>query len=462
MLSATLMLLTASCSSSDNNITPSDQVGITAATFGTLRRQSTTGSSYSTYVPSSATYPIFIDHIKGEIYNPDSLPVRTIPSKILLTLSFKNNSSGVLESVEKKDSFAQTYYSTDTLDFSKPRKIRVTSSDRAHSRDYTIDIRIHKVGVDSLKWTRMNVCNQIKVKGKRLITLKALSNDDALYVLAADTTMDSSDNVYCSIQVLKTSDGNIWTTEYTTPSTKITVPFEQFKRPTMAVYKDKMYLLHDGQLRCSDNWTSSVSCNLRAILGGFDNYFYGVNDQKKIEVATGGDPMTALFSSDSMEEMQYVVGDSLPYKDFNFIATNLLTDPTMGRTILLANKQNEVTNIKAPDVDKAVIWSKIIDDVPQDWCLMTPAWNNHYKVLPYLPYLSATSYADGIIATGGYPNVRQLYYSNDWGTTWAVKSSINVPVDLQSTAQVAIASDYIYLYLIGGDTGEVWRGQKIY
>jgi hypothetical protein len=93
---------------------------------------------------------------------------------------------------------------------------------------------------------------------------------------------------------------------------------------------------------------------------------------------------------------------------------------------------------------------------------MTPAWNNHYKVLPYLPYLSATSYADGIIATGGYPNVRQLYYSNDWGTTWVVKSSINVPVDLQSTAQVAIASDYIYLYLIGGDTGEVWRGQKIY
>ena len=462
MLSATLMLLTASCSSSDNNITPSDQVGITAATFGTLRRQSTTGSSYSTYVPSSATHPIFIDHIKGEIYNPDSLPVRTIPSKILLTLSFKNNSSGVLESVEKKDSFAQTYYSTDTLDFSKPRKIRVTSSDRAHSRDYTIDIRIHKVGVDSLKWTRMNVCNQIKVKGKRLITLKALSNDDALYVLAADTTMDSSDNVYCSIQVLKTSDGNTWTTEYTTPS-KI-IPYAQFPnfiRPTMAVYKNKIYLLYDGQLRCSDNWNASTPCYLRAILGGFDNYFYGVNDQKKIEVAKGGDPMTASFIPDDMEEMQYVVGDSLPYNDYNFIATNLLTDPSMGRAIILANKENDA-NIKAPDVDKAVIWSKIIDDVPQDWCLMTPAWNNHYKVLPHMKYLSATSYADGIIATGGYPNVRQLYYSNDWGTTWAVKSSINVPVDLQSTAQVAIASDYIYLYLIGGDTGEVWRGQKIY
>ena len=461
MLSATLMLLTASCKSSDEEITPSDQVGITAATFGALRRQNTTGSSYSTYTPSSATYPIFIDHIKGEIYNPDSLPVRTIPSKVLLTLSFKNNSFGVLESLEKEDSFVQTYYATDTLDFSKPRKIRVISSDGEHSRDYTIDVRIHKVSVDSLKWTSMNVCNAIK--GKKLITLKALSNDDAFYVLAADTTVDTPNgDIYCSIQVLKTTDGNTWGTEYSTPSTKITVPFEQFKRPTMAVYRGNIYLLYDGQLRCSDDWTSSTSCNLRAILGGFDNYFYGVNDQKKIEVATGGNPMTASFTSDSMEEMPYVTGDSLPYKDYNFIATSLLTDPSMGRAIILANKEKDATNIQAPNVDKAVIWSKIIDDVPQNWCLTTPAWNNHYKVLPRMEYLSATSYADGIIAIGGYPNTRKFYYSNDWGTTWETKSSINIPSGLQSTEQVAIGANDTYIYLIGGNTGEVWRGQKIY
>lgn len=466
MLSAALMLLTASCKSSDEGITPSDQVGITAATFGTLRRQNTTGNSYSTFVPSSATYPIFIDHIKGEIYNPDSLPVRTIPSKILLNLSFKNNSTGVLETLEKKDSFARTYYATDTLDFSKPRKIRVTSSDRAHSKDYTIDIRIHKVGVDSLKWTRLSDCNEIK--GKKLITLKALSCDDAFYVLAADTFRNPSNDLCCGVQVLK-KDGNEWNIEYTAQK-EITVPFEQYKIPTMAVYRGKMYLLYNGELRCSDEWNASTPCNLRAILGGFDFYtdkgvkyfFYGVNDQKKIEVATEGDPMTASFIPDDMEEMQYVVGDSLPYNDYNFIATNLLTDPSMGRAIILANKQNDATNIKAPNVDKAVIWNKIIDDVPQDWCLITPAWNNHYKVLPRMPYLSATSYADGIIATGGKPNVRKLYYSNDWGTTWVTKSSINIPSGLQSTDQVAIGADDTYIYLIGGETGEVWRGQKIY
>ena len=242
MLSAALMLLTASCKSSDEGITPSDQVGITAATFGSLRRQNTTGNSYSTFVPSSATYPIFIDHIKGEIYNPDSLPVRTIPSKILLNLSFKNNSTGVLETLEKKDSFARTYYATDTLDFSKPRKIRVTSSDRAHSKDYTIDIRIHKVGVDSLKWTRLSDCDYIK--GKELITLKALSSDDAFYVLAAYTTVVATD-IYCGVQVLK-KDGNNWSPEYNPAPKKITVPFEQYKIPTMAVYRNKLYLLHDG------------------------------------------------------------------------------------------------------------------------------------------------------------------------------------------------------------------------
>ena len=79
-----------------------------------------------------------------------------------------------------------------------------------------------------------------------------------------------------------------------------------------------------------------------------------------------------------------------------------------------------------------------------------------------MPYLSATSYADGIIATGGYPNTRKLYYSNDWGTTWVTKSSINIPSGLQSTDQVAIGADDFYIYLIAGDTGEVWRGQKVY
>lgn len=460
MLSATLMLLTASCSSNENNITSSDKVGITAATFGSLRRLNMNNNSYSTYVPSSATYPIFIDHIKGEIYNPDSLPVRTIPSKILLTLSFKDNSSGVLESTEKKDSFSRTYFSTDTLDFTKPRKIRVTSSDRAHSRDYTIDVRIHKQSVDSIKWTRMNICNPIK--GKKLITLKVLSDGEIFYVLAADTTKNASNDIYCSVQVLKTTDGNNWSTEYSTSPEVITTPFDQFKRPTMAVYREKVYLLYNGQLRCSDDWATSIPCDLRAILGGFDDYIYGVNDQKKIVSSTGGDPMTASFSDDDMEEMPYVVGDSLPYNDYNFITTDLLTDPSMGRAVLIANKQNDATNIKSPNVDKAVIWSKIIDDVPQEWIFMNPAWNNHYKVLPRMPYLSATSYADGIIAIGGNPNTRKFYYSNDWGTTWTVKGAINIPSGLQSTAQVAIGANYSTIYLIGGDTGEVWVGLKIY
>ena len=67
MLSAVVTLLTTSCSSKEDTVTPDDYTGITAATFGALRRQSTTSGSYSTYTPSSATYPIYIDQIKGQI-----------------------------------------------------------------------------------------------------------------------------------------------------------------------------------------------------------------------------------------------------------------------------------------------------------------------------------------------------------------------------------------------------------
>ena len=460
MLSAVVTLLTTSCSSKEDTVTPDDYTGITAATFGPLRRQSATSGSYSTYTPSSATYPIYIDQIKGQIYNPDSLPVRTIASKILLALSFKGNSYGILESTEKADSFSQYFYASDTLDFSKPRKIRVISSDGGHSKDYTIDIRIHKTSMDSIKWSKMGVCNNIK--NKKLVGLKAISIDDALYLLATDTTKDALNDIYYSMQVIKSTDGNTWSTEYSTPSTKITVPFNDFKTPTMGIYNNKIYLLNDGMLRCSDSWTSSASCTLRAILGGYSNYFYGVNDQKKIMVATG-DPMTASFSNDDMEDMTYyATGDSLPYCDYNLITTDLLTDPSVGRVVLLANKQYDAKGITSPNKDLAVIWSKIIDnEMSQKWYFLNPAWENHYKVLPRMTYLSATSFGDGIIAIGGNPTTRTLYYSNDWGTTWVTKDTIKLPAGFQGTAQVAIVADDTYIYLIDGSNGEIWRGRRM-
>ena len=460
MLSAVVMLLTTSCSSKENTVTPDDYTGITAASFGALRRLNTTSGSYSTYTPSSATYPIYIDQIKGLIYNPDSLPVRTIASKILLTLSFKGNSYGILESTEKADSFSQYFYATDTLDFTKPRKIRVTSSDGTHSRDYTIDIRIHKTSMDSIKWSKMGVCNNIK--NKKLIGLKAIGIDDALYLLATDTTKDALNDIYYSMQVLKSTDGNNWSTEYSTPSTKITVPFSDFRTPSIGTYNNRVYLLNDGTLRCSDDWTTSTSCTLRAILGGYDNYFYGVSDQKKIMVATG-DPMTAIFSNDDMEDMTYyATGDSLPYCDYNLVTSQLLTDPLVGRAVLIANKQYDAKDIAAPNKDLAVIWSKIIDsEVSQKWYFLNPAWENHYKVLPRMPYLSATAYANGIIAVGGNPTTKTLYYSNDWGTTWTTKDTIKLPAGLQGTAQVALVSDENYIYLIDGSNGEIWRGRRM-
>ncbi len=460
MLSAAFMLLTTSCSTSDNSSTTSDYVGITAATFGTLRKQSTTGTSYSTYTPSSATYPIYIDNINKLIYNPDSLPVRTIPSKVLLTLSFKNNSFGILESVEKQDSFPQYYYSTDTLDFTKKRKIRVCSSDGEHTVDYTIDVRIHKVSADSIEWTNIGVCNNIK--NKKLITLKPLSTNSSLYLLAADTTVDASNNIYYSMQLLKTTDGNTWSIEYSTPSTILTTTFDLFKRPSIAVYNNKVYLLNNGELRCSDDWSTFTPCSLRAILGGYDNSFFGVSDTKKIQITTG-DPMSSSFSDDDMEDLStYAAGDSLPYTDYNLITTTLLTDASVGRAILVANKQNDDNTIQSPDLDKAVIWGKIIDNsLPQKWIFINPAWNNHSKVLPRMKYLSATSYANGIVAIGGNPTTKKLYYSSDWGTTWTTNSKITVPSGFQGTEQAAIATDENYIYLIGGGTGEVWKGQKL-
>jgi hypothetical protein len=78
-----------------------------------------------------------------------------------------------------------------------------------------------------------------------------------------------------------------------------------------------------------------------------------------------------------------------------------------------------------------------------------------------MAYLSATSFGDGIIAIGGNPTTKTLYYSNDWGTTWTTKDSIKLPAELKGTAQVAIIADNTYVYLIDGSNGEIWRGRKM-
>ena len=98
-------------------------------------------------------YTFVIDQIKGEIYNVDSLPLGTDPTKILCNYSTKNNSYAGIKSL-KSDSI--TYFNTaDSIDFSSPREVSVYSSSGVNVKKYKITVNIHKEKADSFVWKQM-------------------------------------------------------------------------------------------------------------------------------------------------------------------------------------------------------------------------------------------------------------------------------------------------------------------
>lgn len=153
LLAAACML--SSCLNSDDDTTEynySKDTAISAFTLGTLNRYLHTTSStgadsiYKTTVTGSY-YKMVIDQLGRQIYNTDSLPYGTDAKHVLATITAVNNGIILIKNV---DSDSLRYYSsTDSIDFSTPRTVRIVSQDGQRYADYTVTLNVRKV-----RWER--------------------------------------------------------------------------------------------------------------------------------------------------------------------------------------------------------------------------------------------------------------------------------------------------------------------
>ena len=127
-------------------------------------------------------YKFTIDQLKREIYNIDSLPVGadTIIDRILID-TLTTSGIGITS--------ADTMFTiSDSVDLTKPIKLKVYAADGVTTREYTISVRIHKQDPDSLIWKEKGSLSTSPVTGKKkLVTL-----DDKLLVYTSTTTLYSS------------------------------------------------------------------------------------------------------------------------------------------------------------------------------------------------------------------------------------------------------------------------------
>ena len=151
--------LTASClSGSNNDVTLYSDAAITNFELGTLNHytEEVDDDGNVTTVNntiSGSAYDFHIDQVNHLIYNTDSLPCGTDIEHVPITVTTYNNGSVLIQSLEREDSLIW-YNSSDSIDFSQPRKLFVYSSDGNGLSIYTVNVNVHQEEAGVFSWEK--------------------------------------------------------------------------------------------------------------------------------------------------------------------------------------------------------------------------------------------------------------------------------------------------------------------
>ena len=157
LIIGTLSLTSCLNSSDDSDITYYNDTAITSFSLTTVNRyiHTTSKSGKDSVYKKSLSSPVkfHIDQYKRVIYNTDSLYADCDLSHVLVSIGAKNNGYVVIKSLTSDTLF--NYYSTDSLDFSQPREIRVYANDGTGYRAYQVEINKHQAATDKILWEKM-------------------------------------------------------------------------------------------------------------------------------------------------------------------------------------------------------------------------------------------------------------------------------------------------------------------
>lgn len=222
-----------------------------------------------------------IDLNKAQVFNADSLPYGTDVRKLLMNIGTPGENKVELTYTHadslKTTTIEYTTSSLDSVNFTMPVTMKITSVNETYTREYSIKVNVHKVKSDSLTWGGMEysslpgadgqMASSVTVKkGNRLYCYTLSGNKYRRADAAADLEKDEARN---------------WNT----------VEIADFgftpNLPTMTTTDDKFFVLStDGKLYVSTNglqWTSTGE-TWTHIYGAYTDYILGVkleNNQYK-------------------------------------------------------------------------------------------------------------------------------------------------------------------------------------
>lgn len=433
LITATLSL--SSCLSSDETtVEYTHDTAITAFSLGSLDRYTKTKAGKDTLLKANVTgsdYKFYIDQAQRLIYNVDSLPCGVRDTAILATISSKNSSPILLMDINKTDSVAAYYSSSDSINFSKPRFIRVYSSDYSAYAQYKVTVNVHKELPYEFKW------HELAQNNSQLATfsdLKAVACGDYIYVFGK--TADGT-------KVLKSAinDGNDWS------SIMMNVSLSSDAYQSAVALDDKLYIADGGKVYASADaatWTVvSENADITQLIGASSKYLYAYT-------AAG---ISVSKNQGASWEQEKLDTDAayLPTQNISMNVAGVLSAKNV-ENVMLMGTRNKALN------DTITTWLRTVD---YDENAEAGQWNyleiekNQSGKMPCLDQVITCAADTGFVALGSNG---KWYKSQDAGLTWTQDKKVALPDEFGTAGRFAFCRDKQHYYWIIRN-GYVWRGR---
>lgn len=260
---AALLCGSTACNDSDENYEISVDYASTQVTAFSLRSDSKVLNNLDSIFFS-------IDLVRGRIFNADSLPFGTKTDRLLVDITTDGCSTVEIHFPRENKTDSIVDYLTnknDSIDFSRgPVKLHLVSYDKIATRDYYIDVNVHKTISDSLYWDLEKPASL----PSDLSTIKAqrtLQYGNKVYTL----TTDGARNACMHVADSPVADGS---------STRFTFPFTPRVNSLTATTSLLYILAENGDLYSSANGIDWNSCgvNWKSITAPYGSTLLGIAD----------------------------------------------------------------------------------------------------------------------------------------------------------------------------------------
>lgn len=434
LITATLSL--SSCLSSDETtVEYTHDTAITAFSLGSLDRYTKTKAGKDTLLKANvkgSDYKFYIDQAQRLIYNVDSLPCGVRDTAILATISSKNNSPILLMDINKTDSVAAYYSSSDSINFSKPRFIRVYSSDYSAYAQYQVTVNVHKELPYEFKWHELAHNNS---QLAAFSDLKAVACGDDIYVFGKTAE---------GTKVLKSAinDGSAWS------SIMMNVSLSSDAYQSAVALEGKLYISDGGKVYASADaarWAlvSSENADVKQLIGASSKNLYAYNTAAGISVSK--DKGVSWEQEKLDTDKAY-----LPTQNISMNVAGVLSAKDVENVMLLGTRD------KALKDTVATTWLRTVDYANEDgqWNYLEIE-NNKSGKMPWLDQVITCAADTGFVALGSNG---KWYKSQDAGLTWKQDAMVVLPAKFATEGRFAFCRDNQHYYWIIRN-GYVWRGR---